>query len=234
MKSYHYYDRIACFYDQMYEEAIWVTLRKAVKYYIENTIKGKKYESVLDVGTGTGYWISFFLEKNLSITAVEPSKKMIELAKKKYRSNVKFFNMRIEQFISDKKFDIVNAQGDVLSYVENLEQVMEKISDLMRKDGVLFATVDSYYYMKKLIEKDGTKYDIKKFEKTHITTVGSQYGSFESRCFTLEDILKLEKYGFKILEIRGCGVSENFVEEIKNSKKEIKNAEHIYFSLLKR
>lgn len=234
MKSFQYYDKIAHFYDQMYEDLIWKTLRKAVKFYIEETLKYKNFKTVLDVGTGTGYWIDFFLNKGYEVVAVEPSKNMIEIAKKKFNKGVEFFNVKIEDFPETRKFDIINIQGDVLSYVENLEKVLEKLNRLLVKKGIIFATVDSFYFMSKLIKKYGTNYELEKFDKTHVTTVGSQYGQFESRCFTVEDIKKLEDFGFKVLEIRGCGISDNFKQEIENSKIKIEEAEHIYFCLEKR
>ncbi|MBO8160227.1 MAG: class I SAM-dependent methyltransferase [Thermosipho sp. (in: Bacteria)] len=232
MKAYEYYDKIAHIYDQMYQDKFWITFRKAIKRYIENAIKAGNYKTVLDVGAGTGYWIDYFLSKNLEVTAVEPSEKMVEILKQKFGNNVRIYNSKIEDFQISKKFDIVNIQGDVLSYVEDLDRAMKAIKSVIRKDGILFATVDSYYYMKKLIQKDGTQRELDYFEKYHITTVGSQYGVFKSRCLTIEDILGLEKYGFKVLDIRGCGFSENLDEEIKQSKLNVKKAEHLYFSLL--
>lgn len=234
MKSYQYYDKIAHLYDQMYEDLLWKTLRKAVEFYIDETLKNKNFKTVLDVGTGTGYWINFFLKKGYEIAAVEPSKNMIDIAKRKFKEEVEFFNMEIEEFPEFKKFDVINIQGDVLSYVQDLENVVKKLNRLLVEKGVVFATVDSFYFMRKLVKKYGTYFELEKFDKNHVTTVGSQYGQFESRCFSIEDIKRLEKFGFKVLEIRGCGISENIDEEIKNSKIKVKEAEHIYFSLEKR
>jgi len=98
VKSYQYYDKIAHLYDQMYEDLLWKTLRKAVEFYIEETLKNKNFKTVLDVGTGTGYWINFFLKKGYEIAAVEPSKNMIDIAKRKFKEEVEFFNMEIEEF----------------------------------------------------------------------------------------------------------------------------------------
>ncbi|WP_233120249.1 hypothetical protein [Thermosipho sp. 1074] len=65
MKSYEYYEKIAHLYDQMYEDEEWKILRQAVQIYIENVI-GSLSGKVLDVGTGTGYWLNFFFEKEFS------------------------------------------------------------------------------------------------------------------------------------------------------------------------
>lgn len=229
MKSYEYYDRIAYMYDEMYNNKKWLTLRKAVEHYMDKTINMKNAR-VLDIGSGTGYWLEYFLNKGFSVYALEPSSKMIEFAKERFKDKVKYFNTTIENFVTDNKFDILNIQGDVLSYVENLDLVMKKLSNIINKDGLLFATVDSYYYMRKLVKKYGNSREMEIFEKYHITTVGSQYGIFNSKCFTLEDIKELEKYGFQVLEIRGCGYSDNLEKEIEKSYN-IVLGEHIYFSL---
>lgn len=234
MKSYQYYDKIAHFYDQMYDEPLWKTLRKAVGVYMEETFQDKNFKTVLDVGTGTGYWIEFFINKGYKVSAVEPSEKMLFYAKEKFGNKVDYYNLKIEEFPEQKKFDIINAQGDVLSYVDDLEITIKKLNKLMIKNGFLFATVDSYYYMRRLIKKYGTKEELENFDRSHITTVGSQYGTFKSRCFSIEDIEALEEFGFKILEIRGCGISEDFEKEIRYSKIKVKEAEHIYFSIEKR
>lgn len=229
MKSFEYYNKIANLYDEMYNNKKWKTLRKAVSYYIDRTLPFTG-GTVLDIGTGTGYWLKFFLDRKFRVYALEPSSKMLEVARRKYGNNVVYFNTTIEDFEFNKKFDVLNVQGDVLSYVEDLDFVMKKIKELLKHNGLLFATVDSYYFMEKLVRKYGTINEIKKFQKTHITTVGSQYGIFNSRCFTVDDIYELEKYEFKVIEIRGCGYSEDFEEEIRKSK-DIIQGEHIYFSL---
>ncbi|ANQ54423.1 methyltransferase type 11 [Thermosipho sp. 1063] len=231
MKSYEYYEKIAHLYDQMYEDEEWTILRQAVQIYIENVI-GSLSGKVLDVGTGTGYWLNFFLKKNFQVYAIEPSKKMLEIAKRKYKDKVKFFNTKIEEFEFEDRFDILNLQGDVLSYIEDLDFVMKKMKNLVKNKGYIFATVDSFYFMRRQIIKYGNLKELRDFDRTHITTVGSQYGTFKSRCFTVEDILNLKRYGFEVIDIRGCGLSKVLSEELKNSYL-IKEAEHIFFALRK-
>ncbi|ABR31425.1 methyltransferase type 11 [Thermosipho melanesiensis] len=231
MKAYEYYNKIANIYDQMYEDKRWIALRKAVKFYIRNTLQGIRGK-VLDIGTGTGYWIEFFLKEGFQVFALEPSENILNVAREKYKDKVVYFCSTIEEFEFNEKFEVLNLQGDVLSYVDDLDIVMNKLKKMIKPGGYLFATVDSYYYMKHLVKRYGSLEEYKIFEKTHVTTVGSQYGVFKSHCFTIEDIYSLERYGFKVLEIRGCGNSDDFETEVKNSNF-VENSEHIYFSMLK-
>ncbi|QTA37511.1 class I SAM-dependent methyltransferase [Thermosipho ferrireducens] len=233
MKSYEYYNKIADLYDSMYDNKEWDIVRKAVKSYIENTISPHNLD-VVDIGSGTGYWAEYFLKLGNNVTIVEPSKNMLEKAKEKLGDNVYYINSTVEELNVEEKYDVANLQGDVLSYVENLEKAMKKLSDILKPGGYLFATVDSFYYMSKLVFKYGTSKEKESFLKTHITTVGSQYGLFLSRCFTCEDIKALEKYGFVLHEIRGVGYCSDLASEISLSQNTIYKAEHIYFSLRKR
>jgi len=50
---------------------------------IKNELDLTSYETILDVGCGTGALCSVLFENGLSVTAIDPAEKMLEIAKKK-------------------------------------------------------------------------------------------------------------------------------------------------------
>jgi SAM-dependent methyltransferase len=79
---------------------------------------------VLDVGSGTGHWVDFYLDVYLakSVTAVEFVPQMAEYLRAKYagRSDVTVLESDIvEDPLPDQAFDIVNAIGVLFHIVED-------------------------------------------------------------------------------------------------------------------
>jgi ubiquinone/menaquinone biosynthesis C-methylase UbiE len=95
--------------------------RYQYKYYKSIFIKYKgsldltDFNSVIDIGAGTGALCKVLQENGLKVTGVEPVDKMIEIAKKKTKTNeIEFKNWDILQGldIEDNSFDI-----SIASYV---------------------------------------------------------------------------------------------------------------------
>jgi ubiquinone/menaquinone biosynthesis C-methylase UbiE len=259
-KSWEYYDEIASKYDYMYEEPYWKLYHALTEKLIEDFIKKEDLKdlTVLDLGSGTGRWAIYFADNGAKkVYAYDPSVKMLEVAEMKAKEwglddKIKFILGVAEKMPFDSEcFDVVNAQGDVLSYVQDLESAMKEINRVLKKDGLLIGSVDSYYMFLNDMVSNVDLGELKKFEKNKKALIGDLSVSkklFPTRTFSVEDIKNLESYGFELLDIAGKVVFSPYVEkklarylekvlEIEHRycrvKELIGRSEHIHFVLKK-
>lgn len=114
-----YYDEIAEGYNELHKAEQEQKL-KIVKQYIQP----KQNESLLDVGCGTGVSTQF----NCNCTGIDPSEKLIDIAKQSY-PNKKFLVGKAEELpFPDKSFDYVIS----LTAVQNFDDVKKSISEIKR------------------------------------------------------------------------------------------------------
>jgi len=112
------------------------------KYFYNEKIK-LEGANVLDIGTGAGHWVDFYLNHGVSkIFGIELSVKAYEYLQNKYSNNLKvnILNGRsIDQLDNIKeKFDIVNAIGVMFHITddEEWEKTIEKISNKMKNNAI--------------------------------------------------------------------------------------------------
>lgn len=213
--SWEYYNEIASRYDYMYEEPYWKLYHALTERLIEDFLKVEdiKHLKILDLGSGTGRWALYFAELGVEeICAYDPAKKMLEVAEMKARllgidKKINFMIGKAEKMPFDSNyFDVVNAQGDVLSYVQDLESAMNEIKRVLKIGGILIGSVDSYYmFLNDMVSKVELR-ELKNFEKTQKALIGDVSVSrkfFITKTFSVEDIEKLQDYGFKLEDIAG-------------------------------
>ena len=99
---------------------------------------------VLDVGSGTGHWIDFYLNVFLakSVTAVEFVPQMVDYLHRKYagRPEVSLVEADIaEDSLPDNQYDIVNAIGVLFHIVDDgrLERAVAKLLAALKPNGLL-------------------------------------------------------------------------------------------------
>ncbi len=99
MDAVEYYSSIAPSYEALYKEEQLEKIKRIV-----SLVPHTKSSKVLDIGAGTG-----LLEENLrecKIIALEPSE-MADFLEAKKLPNVKVLRLKVSQFKSDEKFDLV-------------------------------------------------------------------------------------------------------------------------------
>ncbi|MBK6266759.1 class I SAM-dependent methyltransferase [Marivirga sp. S37H4] len=92
---------------------------------------------ILIVGGGSGKLLSFLKESH-TVSYVELSEKMMELAKKRdFRATVNFIHSDIKYFSCQSSFDVIITPFVLDCFVEEeLFHVFEKMNDLLKKNGL--------------------------------------------------------------------------------------------------
>jgi len=108
---------------------------------------------ILEVGSGYGGFYSFLSKTEQdNYLGLELDADATNFANFHFKSNV-FFNKSLEEFESNRKFDIVYA-FEVLEHLSNPMLDIEKISNLLKREGLFIGT--SPYPFKKNVLADKT------------------------------------------------------------------------------
>lgn len=258
-RSWDYYNEIAHLYDSQYEEPYWKLYHVITERLLERLFK--QYNliaplNVLDLGSGTGFWMEYFVERGDFVTCIEPSKNMIEIIQIKAEALEK--QISIIEGISEKIpiendfFDLVNAQGDVFSYSLDPKESVKESFRILKPGGLLVGSVDNLYAFFNDAVSTGDFDAFTKIEKKKKTEIGNSEISkrtFETHLFSPEDLqVLLTQTGFEHVEIAGKIVfgpyeEEAIVDEMDKiaeieenycfTKELLGRAEHLHFSAKK-
>lgn len=103
---------------------------------IKNFNRGNK---ILDIGSGSGYFINFMKQNGYDVSGVEISEKAVALCKEKFNINV---NSPLD-FLAKKlptDFDII-SMWHVFEHVYNFEEYFEIIYNSLKADGKVFVAL---------------------------------------------------------------------------------------------
>ncbi len=104
-------------------------------------VKGRQ---VLDAGCGPGLYAEILLEKGATVTAIDISPKMIDLAKQRLgkRASIRLANLEEPlDFLSDKSIDVI-LSSLVLDYVKNWDRLFLEFARVLRDDGALIFSIE--------------------------------------------------------------------------------------------
>jgi 2-polyprenyl-3-methyl-5-hydroxy-6-metoxy-1,4-benzoquinol methylase len=168
--------------------------KKLVKIVSELT-----YNSVLEIGCGIDT-ISNYLDNNLSFTIVEPIKEFCDLAVKNIdnNTNLKVYNSFIEDFKSDKCFDLIIVNC-LLHEIHDKLKFISCIKNLMSQNSYVFFTVPNKNSLHRLLAlKMGLIENIGEESRTQINLQQS------NQVFSLKSFSSfLNSSGFDVLKKGG-------------------------------
>ena len=174
--------------DKLYQTVRNYTLKKKVKLINSFNTTNKK---LLDIGCGTGDFLTVAQQNNWTVKGVEPSEKARTIALEKKVIIKEDLNK-----IIDEKFDVITL-WHVLEHVENLEEYIKKIKELLSDNGTLivavpnFKSYDAQYYKNYWAAFDVPRH-LWHFSKTSITKIFSSYD------FSVEKILPMKFDSFYV------------------------------------
>ena len=120
-----------------------------IKYLKENIIEHFKLKqtnsplkglNILDIGCGGGLLSEPITRLGAKVTAIDASKKNIQVAKfhaKKNNLKINYLCASSEKINLNKKFDVV-LNMEIVEHVEDLNFFIKKSSNLLKKNGLMF------------------------------------------------------------------------------------------------
>lgn len=147
----------AKYYNLLYKDKEY---DKEVNYIdsLINKYSDAKVSTLLDVGCGTGNHDLLFANKGYSVTGIDLSANMIEIANDKKNDQTSYFTASAQDFSFDKKFDAVISLFHVMSYQTTnnmLEDAMKNIGKHLNSDGLFI--FDFWYGPAVLTDRPGDR-----------------------------------------------------------------------------
>lgn len=126
--------------DKVYQLVKKYTLSKKLQLIDSFKTSSKR---LLDVGCGTGDFLSLCSTYNWEVVGVEPNSKAQKLASEKLNNSSVLVNDLLELNDSAEKFDVITL-WHVLEHVPNLEEYITKLKSLLKPNGVLLIAVPNF------------------------------------------------------------------------------------------
>lgn len=145
------YENFAYYYDSLMDEQFYNDYYQFIK---EHTI----FNSVLELGCGTGEMAIRLAKDNKEIYATDLSKDMLEVARlKALEANVSLMLGRVDMsdFRTDKAVDLILCLCDSLNYILSKKKVLQtfrNVYDSLKYNGTFIFDVDSLYKMEQILD----------------------------------------------------------------------------------
>lgn len=124
-----------------YPQAVISSLIKEILSIAEKKLNKKPGEmSILDVGSGRGEYSREFAKYVKKVVGVEPYLKAYSYSiKNNHAKNVSHYNILIEEFKENEKFDVA-VSLTTLEHMPEAEKSLNQIYELMKDNSVLYLT----------------------------------------------------------------------------------------------
>lgn len=192
-------------FEKMYHFIKGIALRKKIK--LINSISDKG--SLLDIGAGTGDFLSAAKNNHWKVTGIEPNLKAKSIALKK---GVSFEDDLLS--LEDNSFDVI-TMWHVLEHVPNLEEYISELKRLVKSNGTIIIAVPNYksfdakYYQEFWAAYDAPRH-LWHFSKTAIEKL------FAKQSLKLIDVLpmKFDSYYVSLLSEKYKTGKMNFLKAV--------------------
>ena len=214
------YEAFAYYYDSLMDQNFYNDYIQFINEHV------KDYQTVLELGCGTGEIAIRLAHLGKQVCATDISKDMLEVAKYKcidFKVDVMLSRIDMCDFAVDSQLDLILCLCDSLNYVidlKNVKQVFENTYNALKKGGSFIFDIDSMYKMETILkdydeendeddfyfhwhvdhlEKGSVKHNVEIIDKVNQERV---YEEHLQKTFDIEiyrDLL--EKVGFKEIEV---------------------------------
>jgi SAM-dependent methyltransferase len=142
------YDAIATKYDELMQTSPYYgNIRRLEKKSLLGLLQRTRAQTLLDVGSGTGYASLIAAEKGLSVCAVDPSKEMLRIAQtslQPYRVTKRFIEASAEDLPDlNQTFDVIVVFGSVINHSDDWENFFRRLKAHSRPGTRVLVTVDN-------------------------------------------------------------------------------------------
>lgn len=165
------FNKYAEYYNLLYKDKDYLS---EVNYIVDlfRKFSGKKVKTILDLGCGTGLHDSVLANKGFSITGVDLSERMIEIAQKSNTKNTQFMQADVRDFHLEQKFDAVISLFHVASYQttnEDFEKYLKTAYNHLEEGGLFI--FDFWYGPAVLTDRPSVRIKNIENEYTSITRI---------------------------------------------------------------
>lgn len=201
---------IANSYDNYYQSDFGKKVNKIEQNIIGTLLKQIPKSEMLELGCGTGHWSEYFSKKGFTLTGIDISEVMLNIARNKnINAEFKYADSQNIPF-KDESFKIISSIT-MLEFVENQDRVINEIYRVLKKGGWLVLGC---------LNKDSI---IAKNKKNSETFKNANF-------LTIHEIKsKLEK--FENLSYQS-GLYLNADYSIANNKKDIDNIDPVFIGII--
>lgn len=120
-------------------------MRQFFHWYLEQNIENLTDKNVIDIGSGTGHLTKLFRKFGAKkIYGIEPSHKNVEISRKLYPEMI-VDEVGLEETKIKKTFDVAVVVM-AFEHMRNLNSSFQKIAQLMKPAGILYAIVGDKEY----------------------------------------------------------------------------------------
>lgn len=184
---------------------------------INDLLKLKRYEHVIEMGYGDGAVVEAIKDKVGKVTVVEGDKKLVEQTKKSHK-DVTIVHSLFEEFEAKDKADLVLG-NHVLEHVNQPQVVLERTKQWLKPNGIALFSVPNATSLHRRIGVRmgllGSIYDLNEQDKR----VGHQ------RIYDEQSFLRdLKKSGFKIKKFGGFNLKLVSQKQMKDWSDELLQA----------
>lgn len=167
--------------DQIYEQNE-NQFKNIFKRIVKDVLRYKKSGKALDVGSSTGILLSLFEQRGWEVQGIEPSE---EASSNADRLGIPTINNSFEKAnLNLDSFDVI-VVDHVLEHMMDLDEVLGKVSRILKNDGVLVVNVPNFGSLSARLNGVSWEYVLPQEHLWHFT-----YQSLETL---------LKKHGFKVL-----------------------------------
>ena len=113
------------------------------KFQIQKIKKYIKKKQILDVGSGTGGLINYYLKETNKVSAIEPTIKLKKILETKFKNKIKIY---LDKKNLKKKYDTV-LYMDVIEHIKEYNNEISKIKKYLKKNGYIIINVPAFNFL---------------------------------------------------------------------------------------
>ena len=146
------YEAFAYYYDSLMDQDFYNDYIQFINEHV------KDYQTVLELGCGTGEIAIRLAHLGKQVCATDISKDMLEVAKYKcidFKADVMLSRIDMCDFAVDSQLDLILCLCDSLNYVidlKNVKQAFENTYNALKKGGSFIFDIDSMYKMETILK----------------------------------------------------------------------------------